>query len=484
MCRFSAVAKVGVPMGLLGSLSYKGYPYADDPYLYIQSGYFRSEEIYLFPNIARMASCLNFKDVSALKCAIISCIALLFAISSTDFTRAQELKDYKLGPQDKIEIKVFDLRTGSGEAHKWTAFEGDVAVDANGQISLPIVGQMSVAGMTVGEVGSLISTKMQKRVGLTELPSTAVQVVKYRPFYIAGAVEKPGEYDYRPNMTVLQAISIAGGLYRLTEAAQLALNRDAQVIRGDSRVLANEKIGLQARAYRLQAEIADLDAVKFKEINANSAPESDTLEAQNIETKLFLSRKTSLQAQIKNIEDTNKSLIAEIDALRAKSLSTDRQIDMLEKDLNQARELVSKGLATSTRQLSAEQTVSSFENSKLDIRVAILRALQEQSKLGREIVELRARRQQDAMLELAQVRSKLLENEEKSKTSGSLALTIEDTRSMYAAPGGGNTYILSRLSDGGYRTQEVPESFVLEPGDVLQVRRRGNTSVLGSFTQK
>src|SRR3546814_5503682 len=42
-------------------------------------------------------------------------------------------------------------------------------------------------------------------------PSVNVQVTKYRPFYIMGEVAKPGEYPYRPGMTVLTAVSTAGG---------------------------------------------------------------------------------------------------------------------------------------------------------------------------------------------------------------------------------------------------------------------------------
>src|SRR3546814_5539232 len=42
-------------------------------------------------------------------------------------------------------------------------------------------------------------------------PSVNVQVTKYRPFYSMGEVAKPGEYPYRPGMTVLTAVSTAGG---------------------------------------------------------------------------------------------------------------------------------------------------------------------------------------------------------------------------------------------------------------------------------
>jgi protein involved in polysaccharide export with SLBB domain len=42
----------------------------------------------------------------------------------------------------------------------------------------------------------------------------AVEVAQYRPFAIMGDVQKPGQYPYRPGLTVLEAISLAGGYYR------------------------------------------------------------------------------------------------------------------------------------------------------------------------------------------------------------------------------------------------------------------------------
>jgi polysaccharide biosynthesis/export protein ExoF len=401
-------------------------------------------------------------------------LAALFLLASifSNPASALDASGYKLGPLDKIEIKVFDLRAGSGEAHQWTAFNGEVVVDANGQILLPLVGQISVAGMTVNQVGSIVSSKMQDRVGLAELPSTAVQVLKYRPFYVSGSVDKPGEYEYRPNMTILQAVSIAGGLYRMSDVSQLAVRKDLQSQQGELQVLAGERQALQTRESRLEAEIAGQNAITFRERKASGGADKDNGRSESVETQLLTSRNASTEAQLKNIEDARRSLAAEIDTLKEKSVSTDRQIQMLQKDLLQARDLVSKGLATSTRQLSAEQTVSTFENNKLDIQLAVLRAQQEAAKLGREAVELRSKRQQDALLELAQVRTKLLENAERTKTVASLLMTTMETQSLFSPQIEKTTYTLSRMTPAGYRTVAASEGDQIAPGDVLQVQRQ------------
>ena len=49
-------------------------------------------------------------------------------------------------------------------------------------------------------------------------PRISVEIVGFRPFYILGVVQKPGEYDFRPGLTVMQAVSIAGGVALLLPA--------------------------------------------------------------------------------------------------------------------------------------------------------------------------------------------------------------------------------------------------------------------------
>ena len=49
-------------------------------------------------------------------------------------------------------------------------------------------------------------------------PSVAVEVIAYRPIYVLGEVNKPGQYAYQPGMTVVTAVAVAGGFtYRAVE---------------------------------------------------------------------------------------------------------------------------------------------------------------------------------------------------------------------------------------------------------------------------
>src|ERR1700675_710829 len=102
-----------------------------------------------------------------------------------------------------------------------------------GKVSLPLIGELSAAGKTPGELASAIGDALKARIGLVEPPDVSVEVVHFRPFYILGDIEKPGEYAFRPGLTVLQAVSIAGGIPKVSGLGSMRLERESIATRGD-----------------------------------------------------------------------------------------------------------------------------------------------------------------------------------------------------------------------------------------------------------
>jgi polysaccharide export outer membrane protein len=107
--------------------------------------------------------------------------------------------DYRLGAGDKVKVTVF------GEAD----LGGDFQVDAMGLIRMPMIGQVKAGGLTAHDVENNIRTALAD--GYLNDPRVAVEITTYRPFYIVGEVQKPGEYPFANGMTAQTAVSIAGG---------------------------------------------------------------------------------------------------------------------------------------------------------------------------------------------------------------------------------------------------------------------------------
>ncbi len=106
---------------------------------------------------------------------------------------------YRLGPGDKIKVTVF------GEAD----LSGDYQVDGSGMVRLPLIGTLRAKGDTAQALEASITAALAD--GYLKQPRVNVEVMTYRPFYIIGAVNRPGEYPYVENMSALNAVALAGG---------------------------------------------------------------------------------------------------------------------------------------------------------------------------------------------------------------------------------------------------------------------------------
>jgi polysaccharide biosynthesis/export protein len=106
---------------------------------------------------------------------------------------------YKLDAGDKLRIVVYGQE----------GLTNTYAIDASGAITMPLIGQVPARGRSPASLAAEISARLRN--GYIREPSVAVEIESYRPFFILGEVQAPGQYPYVPNMTVESAVAIAGG---------------------------------------------------------------------------------------------------------------------------------------------------------------------------------------------------------------------------------------------------------------------------------
>ncbi len=123
---------------------------------------------------------------------------------------------YRLGAGDALTIRIYDQPQLSG------AF----MIDDSGMVDFPLLGRVRASGQTTDGLAAAIGGALKEK-NLILAPSVAVEISTYRPFYILGEVNTPGQYPYRPGMTVLTAISIAGGFTYRAEQDYSGVTRDA-----------------------------------------------------------------------------------------------------------------------------------------------------------------------------------------------------------------------------------------------------------------
>jgi polysaccharide export outer membrane protein len=115
--------------------------------------------------------------------------------------------EYRLGPGDTLRIITY------GE----DPLTGEFRVNDQGAIALPLAGTIRAAGRTPHELEDAVAAALKKG-DMLRKPSVSVEVATYRPIYVLGEVNKPGQYPYQPGMTVVSAAAVAGGFtYRAVE---------------------------------------------------------------------------------------------------------------------------------------------------------------------------------------------------------------------------------------------------------------------------
>jgi polysaccharide export outer membrane protein len=83
------------------------------------------------------------------------------------------------------------------------------SISAGGTITMPLIGAVPARGRTPQGLAGEIAARLRN--GFIREPSVAVEIESYRPFFILGEVQAPGQYPYVPNMTAESAVAIAGG---------------------------------------------------------------------------------------------------------------------------------------------------------------------------------------------------------------------------------------------------------------------------------
>jgi polysaccharide export outer membrane protein len=107
---------------------------------------------------------------------------------------------YQLGIDEQVRIITF------GDEH----LTGQFRVNDRGNVAIPLLGPVKADGLTTAELEASVEKQLKDKKVLLD-PSVSVEVVAYRPVFILGEVSKPGQYPYQPGMTVLTAVSLAGG---------------------------------------------------------------------------------------------------------------------------------------------------------------------------------------------------------------------------------------------------------------------------------
>lgn len=403
--------------------------------------------------------------------AAISALAACLLLFAARPVSAEDM--FELRPLTRLKVTVVEWVPNAGEYREWAALNGEYVISQGGSISIPLVGEIAAAGHTARSLAALIANTLKQQTGLVNPPVATVEVVRYPSFYVTGSVDRPGEFEYRPGLTVLQAVAMAGGQARKTDptGAYSELEQIRQA--GELGQIELDLRRRLARRARLEAELEEKNKIVFPPEAGGAAPSGALAQIQREEEAIFKARTEAYARQLQSLQELAELFVEEIKTLDEKMVAQDRQIEITEAELNDVSKLVNSGTVVKSRETSLERILADLQSDKLDLVVASMRAKQRLSETERDVESLKGQHRTEIVHDLQIVDSEIEElklkrdiGERLLQATGAiisrrgLQMMMEEQPLRFT--------IVRAGQDGG--TFEASASTLIEPGDVLEVR--------------
>lgn len=401
-------------------------------------------------------------------------VAILFdpslvSANSQPGVSSPQASAYRLGPQDKVRIKVFAWRPSIDEVYEWKALNDVYSVGATGDISLPLIGDVAVGGLSLPEVSAAISGQMKSGLGLVEAPQASVEIVEFRPFYITGTVQKPGEYAFRPGLTIIKAISLAGGMLRLNELDSLRLDRDTISTAGERSVNVAELNALIARRARLEAESNGASIVARPAEFSDAATPQESHELLIGEQQIFDARLVSYNMKLEQFARNKEMLQHQLQDISTHMSRVNKQVQISNDDLKRFDEMLSRKLTTNTRRAEIARVVMQVEDDRVRLKATETGVQRDLIKADMELQDLRDNRIGQAIVEMRAAQARIDGLSRRVRTADRIVNEASALRLASFEEGGEEKAAMKFTIIRGTEEFDASETTVLQPGDTVKV---------------
>ncbi|TGQ65554.1 MAG: sugar ABC transporter substrate-binding protein [Mesorhizobium sp.] len=395
---------------------------------------------------------------------VTTCLAVSLALP-----RLAAADEYHLGSQDKLTVRIAEWQTVEGTFRDWSAVNGEYTVGPAGTLSVPFVGELPAAGKTTAEVAAAIGEALQHKLALSDKPEASVEMAQFRPFYISGEVQNPGQFPYVPDLTVLKAISVAGGIRRTADYGP-QLGKDLVTAKGNFDISDDLRVRLIVKRARIDADLAGKTSFDPpKEVEGD--PRLPAIVAD--EMTILNADQKALKLKLEALDDLKGVLQGEIDSLQKKIANQQKQVDLAQQQLASIGPLAQKGLVANARLLDSQQSVTDLQGKILDYETAILTAKQSISKATQDAIDAQNTLSSSLAANRQQTEADLNEAALKANMQKGLIAQATDPATTAAITNDQQPtllYSLVRAVDGKTSEIAAKEDTPVLPGDVIKIK--------------
>ncbi|MGY2908679.1 polysaccharide biosynthesis/export family protein [Bradyrhizobium sp. URHC0002] len=386
----------------------------------------------------------------------------------------QARAEYRVSIGDVLEVAVAgvpDLR------HR-------AAVQMDGNISLPLVGMLPVAGLSVPQiqanVGAALASKVfrqrtadgREAVIVIDANEVTTTVAEYRPIYVDGDVSKPGEYPYRLGTTARQLVAVAGGY----DIMRIRMNNpylESADLRSEYGSLWTELAKEQARMWRIKSELGEASQINPGMLADGPTARSAISEIVNAETEYLKTKQSDYQQEKAFLERGIRQGHEEVRVLSEQQKKEEEGVQSDLEELQRASDLFAKGTLTGPRVTDARRAVLLSSTRKLQTSAQLLIVKKQQDELTRKLAKLDDQRRLDLLRELQDTSVRLNQIREKLQSVGEKLQYTAMVRSQLVRGAGSKPEIaIIRKGEKGPERIAASEDTELQPGDTVEVSLR------------
>lgn len=362
---------------------------------------------------------------------------------------------YHIAAGDKIGVAIFGQPELSGEA----------IVDQNGNLRLPVIGDVPAADLTPSELEKSIGHFLEQ--GYVRRPVVSAKIVEFRPIYVLGMVRTPGLYPYRDGESVLAAIARAGGL-----GAPDQIGTGSDLFQADERVrlLEVNRAALLIKRSRLLAQQNGNDHIVFPDLPTLPIDPVRLAQIRDGEQAAFNAERKAEQQETEALEKQFPRLRAEI-----ASAKQQEELELKQRELNNQliadyEHLAKSGLARKPTYIEIkreeariEENIARFKSDGVKADLAI-------GDLQFKIAELHNIYQRRVMTELRETDRSLLEltvtlpSAQRARIARARQIGWLTAEHSQPPP-----LVVIRTKGSGTTRYDATADFPLQPGDIVQV---------------
>ena len=405
---------------------------------------------------------------SALRRGLVVALALPF------WTAPAMSADYLIQPGDILQI---DISGVAGMQHS-------MPVGPDGMILAPLAGSVPVAGLNIHDINERLQARLASRTLRQFSPSgegflviidperVLISIAEYRPVYISGDVASAGEQQYRPGLTVRQAISLAGGYEN--GSALHSPDRPLQIadFQAEQASLWTQYTRETMRIARIRSELSDADAAPSFEIDDVPLPPSTVAELARLETALFDVHRADQAKERAFIESAIENSRVQLATVKEQQEQEREGLDADKAELERHQDMEKRGITTALRVSESRRNLLMSSTRYLQATVQIAQFGREEASLRRRLDEQEDERRsellgemQDSVVRATSIAEQIAAISEKLRYARASRTPVR--REPPTAP----TITVIRSGDTGPETIQADQDMPLMPGDVVEVSR-------------